>query len=390
MYDFDKVIDRTGTNCVKWDDVYEHGLTDVLPMWVADMDFEVSPYIIEEMQKVLDRKVFGYQYTTDEYEAAIVSWMKRRHHYDIEKDWICYTPNVVSGLCLAIMAVSEPGDEIIIQTPVYGPFYKSIRDNGRVIVENPLKNQDGYYTMDYEDFERKITPKTKAVILCNPHNPCGRVWTEEELKKLADICLKHDLYMISDDIHGDLVYKGHSHTVIAGLSEEIAERCIVYTAPSKTFNLAGMQIAHCIIKNKELRRRFRKPMKQMHLEGGNSFEEAMVIGAYKYSEQWLEELLVYLEGNVDYFVDFVKTRIPKLKVCKPEGTYLMWLDCREIQMDQDQLENFFIKECKLYINDGTFFGEKGRGFMRMNLACPRAFVKEGLERIEKAINKLEK
>ena len=213
---------------------------------------------------------------------------------------------------------------------------------------------------------------------------------EEELKKLADICLKHDLYMISDDIHGDLVYKGHSHTVIAGLSEEIAERCIVCTAPSKTFNLAGMQIAHCIIKNKELRRRFRKPMKQMHLEGGNSFEEAMVIGAYKYSEQWLEELLVYLEGNVDYFVDFVKTRIPKLKVCKPEGTYLMWLDCRELQMDQDQLENFFIKECKIYINDGTFFGEKGRGFMRMNLACPRAFVKEGLERIEKAINKLEK
>lgn len=385
MYCFDKAIDRTGTNCVKWDLVSKQGFADVLPMWVADMDFEVSPHIIEEMQKVLNQKVFGYQYTTDEYKDVIVSWMANRHNYHIEKEWICYTPNVVAGLCMSVQAISEPGDEIIIQTPVYGPFYTSIKDNGRVIVESPLKNDNGYYTMDFEDFESKITEKTKAVILCNPHNPCGRVWTREELQTLADICMKHDLYIISDDIHGDLVYKGHEHTVIASLSEAIADKCIVCTAPSKTFNLAGMQIAHCIVKNEALRKKFLEPLGKLHLGSGNSFEEAMVIGAYKYSKQWLDELLEYLEGNMDYFVSFMQKELPQLTVHKPEGTYLMWIDCRALGMNQDELDKFVHEHCKLYVNSGTFFGDEGEGFIRMNLACPRATVEEGLKRLKAGV-----
>jgi len=385
MYDFDKITDRTGTNCLKWDMLREKGMEDVLPMWVADMDFEVSPYIIEEMQKVLDRKIFGYQYTSEDYKDIIVSWMEKHHHFKIEKDWICYTPNVVAGLCMAVQAVSDPGDEIIIQTPVYGPFYSSIRDNGRVIVENPLKNDNGYYTMDFEDFERRITPKTKAVILCNPHNPCGRVWTKEELAKLAQICLKHQLYIISDDIHGDLVYRGHEHTVIASLSDEIARRCIVCTAPSKTFNLAGMQIAHCIVRDEKLREKFKAPLKKLHLDGGNAFEEAMVTGAYKYSEQWLSALLAYLEKNADLFVSFVSEHLPEITVRKPEGTYLVWLDCRRLGMNQEELRRFFIEDCRLYVNEGTFFGVEGEGFMRINLACPESIVREGLKRLEKAV-----
>lgn len=387
MYDFDQVIDRKNTNCFKWDILSKEGKNsdDIIPMWVADMDFYVPPAVTEEMQKVLDRQIFGYQFTDDAYEQAIISWMHRRHHYDIEKDWICYTPNVVSGLCAAIEAVSEPGDEIIIQTPVYGPFYSSIKDNDRAIVESPMKEDHGYYTMDFEDFEKKITPKTKAMILCNPHNPCGRVWTKEELQTLADICLKHNLYIISDDIHGDLVYKGHPHTVIASLSEEIADRCIVCTAPSKTFNLAGMQIAHCMIKNPELRKRFKHTFERLHIGGGNSFEEAMVIGAYDRSEQWVDELVAYLEDNVDLFVDYIHENIPKLNVYKPEGTYLVWVDCRALGIPQKDLKAFFMEKCKLHVHDGLFFGAKGEGYVRFNLACPRSLVKEALERMQKVI-----
>lgn len=383
MYNFDEMIDRKHTNCFKWDILERDGKDSegVIPMWVADMDFSVAPAITEEMQKVVDRQIYGYQFTSERYLDAIVSWMHRRHHYDIRKEWICHTPNVVAGLCAAIQAVSEPGDEIIIHTPVYGPFYSSISGNDRVIVESPMKENQGYYTIDFEDFEAKITDRTKALILCNPHNPCGRVWTGEELKKIADICLRHNLYIISDDIHGDLVYKGHPHTVIASLSEEIADRCIVCTAPSKTFNLAGMQIAHCIIKNDELRSKFMEPFEKLHIEGGNSFEEAMVIGAYDHSEQWLEELLVYLEGNVDVFVNEIHEHMPKLKVRKPEGTYLLWVDCRALGLDQKELMHLFMDRCQLHIHDGLFFGRQGEGFVRFNLACPRSLVAEALERM---------
>lgn len=387
MYNFDEVIDRRHTKSFKWDILEKEGKNSdgIIPMWVADMDFYVPPAVTEEMQKIVDQRIYGYQFTSDEYADTIVSWMHRRHHYDIKKEWICHTPNVVSGLSAAVRAISEPGDEIIIHTPVYGPFYSAIKDNDRVIVESPMKEADGYYTMDLEDMERRIGPKTKAVILCNPQNPCGRVWTKQELKDLADLCLKHGLYIISDDIHGDLVYKGHPHTVIASLSEEIADKCIVCTAPSKTFNLAGMQIAHCIIKNPSLRKAFMKSFDCLHINGGNSFEEAMVIGAYGRSEQWVDELTEYLEGNMDLFVNYVRDNIPKLKTRKPEGTYLLWVDCRALGIPQKDLKNFFMEKCGLHVHDGLFFGALGEGYIRLNLACPRSYVEEALRRIRKAL-----
>lgn len=385
MYDFDKKVERLGTNCVKWDSLAEKGMGDLSPMWVADMDFEVSPHILEEMQKVMDYKVFGYHYTSPEYSRAIIRWMALRHQYHVEKEWILYTPNVVAGLSLAVCTVSEPGDEIIIQTPVYGPFFTSITDNGRKIVENPLIEKDGYYTMDLQDLEDKITEKTKAVMLCNPHNPCGRVWTRAELGALAEICEKHDLYIISDDIHGDIVFPGSKHTVIASLSDAAAERCIICTSPSKAFNLAGMQVAHCIIKNETLRSGMAEILKKLHMNGGNAFEEAMVVGAYNQSAGWLDEAVAYIEGNIDYFVDYITRHIPELSVRKPEGTYLVWVDCRRLGLNQEALKDFFFKTCKVYLNDGQFFGSKGEGFMRFNLACPRAAIEPVLKRIEHAV-----
>lgn len=382
MYDFDKVVNRQETNSIKWDILEKEGTPNAIPMWVADMDFQVAPPIIEAMDKVLQQKVFGYQYTSEDYLEAIVSWMARRHNYYIEKDWICYTPNVVAGLCMAVEAISEPGDEIIIQTPVHGPFYSSIRDNGRVIVENPLKYDNGMWTMDLDDFQQKITEKTKGIILCNPHNPCGRVWTKEELADLAALCVKHNLYIISDDIHGDLVFKGHKHHVIASLSEEVSKRTIVCTAPSKTFNLAGMQVAHCIVENEELREKFLKPLKKLHIEGGNSFEEAITVSAYTQCELWLKELLDYLEANVDYFVETINKEIPLLKADKPQGTYLVWVDCSQLNVQPSELRDFFAKTCGVRVNEGSFFGETGKHFVRFNVACPRTQIKQALEQIK--------
>lgn len=388
MYNFDQIVDRHGTNCYKWDMIAKQHGEDVLPMWVADMDFPVAPAIIDEMQRVLNYRNFGYSFTSDQYYEAVINWMKTRHHFDIEKEWIFHTPNVVSALCAAVKAVSEPGDEIIIMTPVYGPFFTSIKDNGRVIVESPMKCDNGYYTMDLDDFESRITEKTKATILCNPHNPVGRVWKREELQALADVCLKHGLYIISDDIHEDLVYAGHEHIHIASLSEEIADKCIVCTAPSKTFNLAGMLVAQCIVKNEALREKCKAVFGNLHLNGGNSFEEAMIIGAYTKSVDWLEELLVYLEANMDFFVNYVQENIPELTVYKPEGTYLVWLDATKLGMDQKALNEFLIQKCRLYVNEGTFFGDCGEGFFRMNMACPRAIVEEGVHRLEAGIKTL--
>lgn len=388
MYNFDKVINRKGTNCLKWDllkDIY--GKDEVESMWIADMDFEVSPHIISAMQKILDTKIFGYQFVSDNYYKAIINWMKRRHDFIIDKEWICYSPNVVAALSYAIQAITDPGDEIIIQTPTYGPFFSVVKDNNRVLLESKMKNNNGYYTMDLEDFESKITEKTKATIFCNPHNPSGRVWTKDELKKFADICIKHNLYIISDDIHSELVMKNHKHTMIATLSDEIAEKTITCTSPSKAFNLASLHLAHCIIKNEEVRKKFKKPFDDVHI-GENAFAEAVITSAYNESEKWLDELMDYIEKNVDYFVNYVKREIPKLKVYKPEGTYLVWVDCIDLNIPADKLKDFFCDKCNVAIHAGKFFGEEGC-FIRFNLACNINIVKQALENIKREVSKLQ-
>ena len=386
MYNFDQPVSRWGTNCEKWDYISEkYKSKDLIPMWVADMDFEVSPYILEKVQKILNQKVFGYQYLSEEYYKAIIHWMDRRHHFTVEKEWIYYIPNVVAGLSYAIEAVSNPGDEILVLTPVYGPFYDAVTKNNRILLDCPLQEEDGYYQMDLENLEKKITSRTKAVLFCNPHNPGGRVWTRQELEQLAAICVHHNLYIISDDIHADLLMKGQVHTMIASLSEEIANRTITCTSISKPFNVASFQMAYMIVKNSDIAAKLKETLNKLHLLDGHAFCEAALIGAYNYSEQWLDEMMTYVEGNMDYLVTFIQENIPVLSVKKPEGTYLAWIDCRRLPIDPDNLLEFFVNECNVVVTDGGFFGEAGKGFVRLNMACPRNIVKKALNQIRDGI-----
>lgn len=383
MYNFDKITERRGTNCIKWDSDFV--TEQVTPMWIADMDFEVAPAILRRLRERVEHGVFGYQFLSEEYYTAIIDWMKRRHQLEVKREWISYVPNVVLGLTLAIRTVSDPGDELIICTPVYGPFYRSILDTGRVVVESPMKNENGYYTIDFEDFERKITKKTKAMILCNPHNPVGRVWRKEELERIADICIRHNLYIISDDIHSELVTREHPHTFMCTISEEVRERCITFTSPSKAFNLASVHVANCFISNPELRERFQHISEKSHATENNAFAEAALRGAYEESADWLDELNVYIEENFDYIVNYIQKEIPQITIYKPEGTYLLWLDFRRLLLSDDKIHDFLLEECQLAVNDGTFFGQEGKGFVRMNAACPRCLIREVLERLKEKL-----
>lgn len=379
MYHFDKGIKRKGTNCVKWDVPF---VTDeIIPMWIADMDFEVAPAIHERVREIADQGAFGYQFLSEAYYEAVINWMKRRHGLQLEREEITYVPNVVLGLTFAVQAISDPGDEIIIMTPVYGPFFKVVRDNDRVLLESPMKNDHGYYTMDLEDFESKITPNTKGVIICNPHNPSGRVWTKKELEDFAQICVRHDLYIISDDIHSELISSGHSHTFICGLSDEVREKCIIFTSPSKAFNLASIHVANCFIFDQKLRQKYRKISEKSHAAENNAFAEAALLGAYNESEKWLDELNEYIDGNQELFVNYIQKYIRQLTVCKPEGTYLVWVDFRKTSIPDSEVKDFLLDECHVAVNEGVFFGELGNGFVRFNLACPRDQIREVLERL---------
>lgn len=380
MYYFDEGIERKGTNCVKWEVPFI--TDDITPMWIADMDFRVAPAITQGLRRVADQGAFGYQFLSENYYKAVAEWMERRHGFKLKREEICYIPNVVEGLSFAVQTISEPGDEIIIQTPVYGPFFSVINDNNRVLVESPMKNDNGYYTMDLEDFESRITSKTKAVILCNPHNPSGRVWKKEELTALAEICVKHNLYIISDDIHCELVSEEYEHTFIVMVSDEVKEKCIICTSPSKAFNLAGIHVANCFLFNSEIRVKYRAIAEKSHAAENNAFCEAALLGAYNESEDWLEELNSYITGNINYFVEYIKNNIPALTVYKPEGTYLVWVDFRKTAVSPNELHDFLLNECKVATNEGTFFGKQGAGFARFNVACPRERITPVLERMK--------
>lgn len=386
MYDFQQVIPRKNTNSMKWDKLIEgYKRDDLLPMWVADMDFLVSHHITEAISKKLKNPVFGYTFCSDDYYNAVVNWMKKRHNWDIKREWIIFTPGVVPALSYAIRAYSEIGDNVVIQTPVYHLFKQTIINNQRNVITNPLKYENGTYSMDFEDLEKKIDSKTKLLILCSPHNPVGRVWTVEELSKLSEICLKNNIKIISDEIHFDLIYKDYKHTVLSTISNEIKENSIICTAPSKTFNLAGMQVSNIIIPNKEMRDKYNWQLEIDHIGKPNSFGEAALIAAYNNSEQWLDSLIAYIEQTKDYFIDYIEKHIPQLKVVNPEGTYLLWVDCSELGMNSQELKDFFINECKLALNHGQIFGEEGDSFQRFNIACSRTLVQEALDRMNQAI-----
>lgn len=388
-YNFDKVIERFNTKCAKWDKVEElYGEKDVLPMWVADMDFEIPKPALDAIKRRAEHGIFGYGILTDSYYEAVINWMEKRHNWSIKKEWIKFTPGVVPGLNYIVKAFTRPGDEIIVQTPVYYPFYKVIKNNGANIVKNPLIYKNNGYTMDFDDLENKITARTRMLILCNPHNPVGRVWTKEELTRLGEICLKHNVLVVSDEIHFDLIYKDYEHTMFGSISEKFAQNSIICTAPSKTFNIAGLQTSNIIIPNDKLRNLFSIELENNAVHGPNVFGSAALEVVYNEGEEWLCQLLQYLEGNLNFLIEYFKEKIPKLKVIKPEGTYLVWFDCSELNMTADELRDFFVKKCKIGLDDGIMFGEEGAQFQRINIACPRSVLEDGLKRIEKAVNGL--
>ena len=389
-YDFDKIIDRRKYHSVKWDELETiFGVQDVLPMWVADMEFRSPKPVIEAIKKAAEHGIYGYTSRPDSYCQAIIDWMVKRHNWKVKKDWLSYSPGVVPALSFIIRAFTQPDDRVIVQPPVYYPFFRVIEDNGCHIVNNPLKVESNKYVMDFEDLEIKIDdPRVKILILCSPHNPVGRVWRKEELSRLGEICLKHNLIVVSDEIHADILFEGYRHTPFASISQEFAQNSITCTAPSKTFNLAGLQTSAIIIPNKKYCSIYNNILNSLALNKNNFFGLVALEAAYRYGEEWLNQLLSYLNENLEFLVKYFKERIPKIKVIKPEGTYLVWLDYRQLGFNAKDLNDFMLKKAKVALDDGYWFGKEGEGFMRINIACSRSFLEESLKRIERAVNGL--
>lgn len=388
-YDFDKIIDRSNTSSVKWDGRENmFGTQEVIPMWVADMDFEAPPGVIEALKKRIDHKVFGYTFESEDYFSAIINWFEKRHGWKIRKDWISYTGGVIPGLSFSVQAFTEPGDEVIVQPPVYRPFYNSISQNKRTILRNALVQEGNQYHMDPEDLKEKISDKTKLFFLCNPHNPAGKVWKKQELETIGRICLENDILIVSDEIHFDIAYSGHPHTPIATLSEELAKQTITLTSPAKTFNLQGLQSAYAVISNDSLRRRFDHVLSRSGIFMNNTLSIEASKAAYGTAGEWLEQLLTYLEGNRDYLLEFIEREIPEINCFYPEGTYIAWLDCRKFSEKAGEPGEFFAREAGVGLIDGKEFGKEGDGFVRLNFACPRSRLEKALNQMKKAVKNI--
>ncbi|MCA0171926.1 MalY/PatB family protein [Bacillus sp. RAR_GA_16] len=385
---FDERINRFDTHSVKWDHteaIFEK--EDLLPMWVADMDFRAPQPVIDALTTRIQHGIFGYSMPTENTKSAIQGWLDRRHHWSIQQDLIVFTPGVVPALSAAVNTYTEKGEKVVIQSPVYYPFRDMVEKSEREVVDNPLVRRNGKYEMDFQDLETKLAdPEVKMLLLCNPHNPVGRVWKKEELMKLAELCLANHVLIVSDDIHFDLIFKGYEHTLISSLSNEIAANTITCIAPSKTFNLAGMQLSTIIIPDEEKREKFNAYMGKLGLFAPSPFGITAVEAAYNHGEEWLDELMDYLQGNLSYLTTFINERLPQIDVIEPEGTYLVWLDFSKLNMSHEELEQFVQGEARLALDEGYIFGEGGKGFERINIACPRSVLQEGLERLEKAIN----
>ena len=384
-YNFDEVINREGTDCIKYDARKAYfGNENVLPMWVADMDFKSPAFISEAIRKRTEHELYGYFLKSHSYFQSIIDWIQNRHKWQIEKDWILYAPGVVPAINLAVLAFTKPGDKIIIQPPVYFPFFTAIKNHDRQILENPLKEMNGRYSMDYEQLESIIDEKTKMLILCSPHNPVGRVWTKEELLRLCEICLKHKILILSDEIHADLTLKGSRHIATASLSEEIARQTVCFIAASKTFNLAGFASSNLIIPDKQIREQYSTVLDNLHIASGNIFGVLATEEAYKHGMDWLNELMKYLQVNLEFLTEYIEHNIPQIKVIQPEATYLVWLDFREMKLSQKELKEFLIEKAGLGLNDGITFGTGGEGYMRINIACRKSLLHEALEKLKNA------
>ena len=389
QYDFDTPIDRTHTWSIKHDFKKENGKADdILPLWVADMDFRSPDSVVEALKKAVDHGIFGYSRADESYFDAVAAWYQKRHHLTLQPEWMTCTPGIVFALSIAVRAFTQEGDAVLIQPPVYHPFSRAILRNKRTLVENPLVLKDGHYEMDLEDLEQKVLDEhVKLMILCNPHNPVGRVWTREELTALADICLRHHVYVISDEIHGDFVWQGHEQTPYASISVEACLHSMMCTAPSKTFNLAGMATSNLFIPDPEMRRKFRSELLDVGQENMNRLGLFACRAAYEGGGEWLDQLIGYLAGNLALVRDFCKNRVPQIQLVEPEGTYLAWLDCRELGMTDDELMAFFSDDAKVWLDPGTHSGEQGSGFMRFNLGSSRSVIAQALDQIEAAWKK---
>lgn len=388
-FNFDKIIDRTNNFSAKWSEMNKNfGTNNLLPMWVADMDFLTAPCVMEALKDRLEQGIFGYTTRPSSYNESIVNWLDNRFSWKINQEWLMFSPAVITSISLLIQNLTQKNDKIMIQEPVYNPFHSIVESNERSLVISPLvKLDDGSYVMDYEDIEAKIKD-VKVFILCNPHNPVGRVWTREELTRLGEICLKHNVLVISDEIHSDIILKNHKHTPFASISKEFSENTITCMAPTKTFNLAGLQSSFLVISNPYYYEVMDKAFSILDIKRNNAFSLVATEAAYNYGEDWLYELIKYIEDNVDFAIDYIKNHIPQLKVKKPEGTYLLWVDFSNLNVDKKDLKNALINKGRIALSDGSSFGIGGDGYYRINLACPRSMVLEGLKRIEFAINSL--
>ena len=391
IYDFDHGPDRRGTSCLKYDFALERGKpADVLPLWVADMDFPAPAPVLEKIHAMADHGIFGYTDTKPAYDAAVCGWFRRHFGWNAQSEWLVKTPGVVFALAMAVRALTKAGDAVVIQPPVYYPFFEVIRDNGRVIAETPLRLQDGRYTMDFDQLEEVITAThARLLLLCSPHNPVGRVWTRAELARLGEICARHDVYVVSDEIHCDFAFPEHPHTVFPLAAPELAERCIVCTAPSKTFNLAGLQVSNIFIPGEDIRRRFRHEIDACGYSQLNAVGLAACQTAYEQGAEWLTKCRAYLRENLAFFRAELQRRLPRLRLMEPEGTYFAWVDCSGLGLTQDALNDLIIHQAGLWLDAGHIFGQDSGQFQRFVLACPRSTLREAIDRLARAVDSLQ-
>ena len=390
MYDFDKIIDRHGTNCLKFDFAKERGKNgDELSLWVADMDFEVAKPITDALQAQVNHGIYGYTEVKSDYFDIVKNWFKDNFGWDIKKGSLVKTPGVVYAIAMAVKAFTKEGEAVIIQQPVYYPFSEMIIANNRKLVNSPLVLKDGRYEIDFEDFEKKIVKNNvKLFILCSPHNPVGRVWSVEELKKIGDICIKHGVVIFSDEIHADFVYEPNKHHVFASLGESYAANSVIATAPSKSFNIAGLQVSNIFIENKKLRDAFRNEIVKSGYSQLNTMGLVAARAAYESGKEWLDEVRAYIRDNLIFFRDYLKENIGELSLIEPEGTYLVWVDFRKLGLSEKQREDLIVNKAKLWIDSGAMFGVDGEGFERFNIACTREYLKMALDSLAKAIKGL--
>lgn len=382
-YDFDKHTNRRGTNCVKWDSAADK---NVLPMWVADMDFETTPAITDALRKRMEHGIFGYTRVPDSYYEAITGWFERRHDWHIEKEWIIYTSGVVPAISAIIKALTVPGDKVIIQTPVYNCFFSSIRNNGCLAAESPLVATGSTFVTDFDDLERKAAdPKAKVMILCNPHNPAGRVWTREELVHIGEICIRNGVTVIADEIHCELVMPGHHYTPFASISDEFSRHSVSCVSPSKAFNIAGLQIANIVCEDVERRAKIDRAINDNEVCDVNPFGVIALQAAYNEGGEWLDQLIKYIHGNYTAMQEFCREHLPDFPIATLEGTYLVWMDCRKLGIPSGELEHHLTAKAHLWLNAGTMYGSAGEGYMRWNIACPRDMMMEGLRRFSQFI-----